>query len=175
MRVQTNVHCACHACSESPFRCGDRRPFGRRSGPALRYLTHLVSPAIGQPTAIGLQPAASSMTIRLPVEILTAIFKELNNIQDLCNVRLACHALCATATPIAFRTLSVITTRASAQNLGRLFDLPDIAAHVREVSYYDTGADRKGRALNYGASSPRYPINDNMNCLYAPAVAGDFS
>ena len=93
------------------------------------------------------------MAIRLPLEILTAILKELDDVRDLCHVRMACHTLCAAATPIAFRTLSVITTRASAQNLGRLFDLPDIAAHVREVSYHDTGADRRGRALNYGASS----------------------
>ena len=115
------------------------------------------------------------MTPRLPLEILTAIVKELDNVQDLCRVRMACHALCAVATPITFRTLSVITTRASAQNLGRLFDLPDIAAHVREVSYHDAGADRRGRALNYGASSPRYPINHITNCACAPGMAGDVS
>ena len=93
------------------------------------------------------------MPTHLPLEILTAIVKELDDVQDLFHVRMACHALCAAATHIAFRTLSVITTRASAQNLGRLFDLPDIAAHVREVSYHDAGTDRRGRALNYGASS----------------------
>jgi hypothetical protein len=91
------------------------------------------------------------MTTRLPLEILTAIVKELDDVQDLRNVRMSCHFLCATATPIAFRTLSVITTKRSAQNLGRIFDLPDIAAHVREVSYQDADTDRKGRALNYGA------------------------
>ena len=102
--------------------------------------------------------------LRVPLEILTGIFKELDDVQDLRNVRLACHYLCAITTSMAFRTLSVIATKKSALNLGRLLDLPDITAHVREVTFNDTGADRKGRALNYGVSSPpsfhwhkRYP------------------
>ncbi|KAI9433405.1 hypothetical protein H4582DRAFT_2061035 [Lactarius indigo] len=37
----------------------------------------------------------------------------------------------------------------SARNLGQLFDVPDIATHVREAAYFDTGGDRKGRALNH--------------------------
>src|SRR6266702_2148990 len=94
------------------------------------------------------------MIIRLPLEILTAIVEEVDDIRDLCHVRMASRTLCAAATPSAFRILSVITTRGSAKNLGRLFDVPDIAAHVREVAYHDTGADRRGRALNYGAASP---------------------
>ena len=91
------------------------------------------------------------MDNRLPFEILIAIAKEVDDVQDLWSVRMANHALCAAATPFAFRALSVITTRGGAQNLGRLFDLPDIAAHVREVTYSDTGADRRGKALKYGA------------------------
>ena len=49
------------------------------------------------------------MTIRLPIEILTAIVNELDDVQDSRNVRMTCHALCAAATPIAFRSLSVNT------------------------------------------------------------------
>ena len=94
------------------------------------------------------------MTTRLPVEILTAIFEEVDDVRDLWPVRAASRILCATATPFLFPVLSVITTRGSARNLGRLFDAPDIAAHVRKVDYHDTGADRKGRVLKYGASPP---------------------
>ena len=90
------------------------------------------------------------MTIQLPIEILTAIVKELDDVKDLRNVRMTCHALCAAATPIAFRSLSVIATKKSAQNLGRLLDLPHITAHVSEFTY----KYRRGRVLNYGASSP---------------------
>jgi hypothetical protein len=90
---------------------------------------------------------------RLPFETLTAIVKELDDVKDLFRVRMASHALCVAVTPLAFRALSVIATKGSAQNLGRLFDLPDIAVHVKEVSFHDTGADRRGRALNYGAFS----------------------
>ena len=78
----------------------------------------------------------------LPYEILTAIFEEIDDVRDLRNVRAASHTLCAAATPMAFRTLSVIPTGRSAQNLGRLIDLPDIATHVMEVSYHDPGSDR---------------------------------
>lgn len=89
------------------------------------------------------------MTIYLPFEILTAIFEDVDDVRDLWGVRSACRTLCAAATPLAFRSLSVISTRGSAKNLGRLFDSPDIAAHVREVAYHDTGADRTGRPLKY--------------------------
>jgi hypothetical protein len=91
----------------------------------------------------------------LPSEILATIFKEvnLNDVRDLRNVRTASRTLCAAATPIAFRALSVITTKRSAENLRRLFDVPDIAAHIREVSYRDTGAGRRGRIKKCGASS----------------------
>jgi hypothetical protein len=92
------------------------------------------------------------MAIRLPVETITAIVNEVDDVQDLFRLRTASRALCAAATPMTFRVLLVITTRASAQNLGQLFDLPDIAAHVREVSFHDTGTDRKGRVLKYGVS-----------------------
>ena len=79
------------------------------------------------------------MTTNLPFEILTANFEQVNNIQDLRHIRIASRTLCAAATPITFRVLSVTSTRGSAQNLGRLFDVPENAAHVREVSYGDTG------------------------------------
>ena len=94
------------------------------------------------------------MAIRLPLEILIAIVKEVDDVQDLRQFRVVSRALCAVATPLAFPTLSVITTSSSAQNLRRLFDLPDIAAHVKEVHYHDTGADRGGRMLECGALSP---------------------
>jgi hypothetical protein len=91
--------------------------------------------------------------VHLPVEIQADIVKEVDNVQDLRHLRTDSRALCAAATPLAFRALSVIATRASAQNIGRLFDLPYIAAHVREVTFHDTSTDRRGRALKYGASS----------------------
>ena len=112
------------------------------------------------------------MTIRLPIEILTAIVEELDDVQDLSNVRMTCHALCAAATPIAFRSLSVIATKGSAQNLGRLLDLPDITAHVREFSFKDTGADRRGRLLDYGASSPPSFHKRNHELCLRTAIAG---
>ncbi|KAI9433401.1 hypothetical protein H4582DRAFT_2061022 [Lactarius indigo] len=90
-----------------------------------------------------------SSTTRLPLEVLTTIFEQVDNVHDLCHVRSACHTFCAIATPFAFRVLSVIATGDSSKNLGRLFDIPDIAAHVREVTYLDTGADRKGRRLKH--------------------------
>ena len=96
----------------------------------------------------------SSMGIRLPFEILIAIVKEVDDLGDLRHLRLADQTLCAAATPFAFRVLSANTTRESAEHLGRLFDLPDIAAHVREVSYHDTSADGRGRELKHGTSSP---------------------
>ncbi|KAN0138066.1 hypothetical protein V8E53_003955 [Lactarius tabidus] len=89
----------------------------------------------------------------LPFELLAAIFEDVNNVQDLWNARLASRTLCAAASPIAFRLLSVIATRTSAQNLGRLFDVPYIAAHVRRVSFHDTGTDRRGRTLIYVRTS----------------------
>jgi hypothetical protein len=91
--------------------------------------------------------------IRLPAEVLTAILKEVDDIQDLWHVRMACSTLCAAATPIVFRVLSVTRARGSAQHLGQLLDDPDIAAHVREVCYRDSGADSTGRELEHGASS----------------------
>jgi hypothetical protein len=92
--------------------------------------------------------------------VTISIFEEVNDIRDLRNVRSASRTLCAGATPIAFRFLSVITSQSSAQNLGRLFAVPEIAAHIREVSYRDTGADRRGRTQKYGESSIPHPKND---------------
>lgn len=91
--------------------------------------------------------------ICLPAELLTAIFKEVEDIQDLRHVRLACRTLCAAATPIAFRVLSVTRTRGSAQYLGRLLDNSDIAVYVREVFYRGIGAERKEREPEHGGSS----------------------
>ena len=116
------------------------------------------------------------MTIRLPLhlplEILIAIVKELDDVQDLRNVRMACHALCTAITPIAFHTLSVIATKESTQNLGRLLDLPDITVHVREFTFKDTGADRRGRVLDYGASSPPSFHKGNHELCLRTAIAG---
>ncbi|KAH9059849.1 hypothetical protein EDB87DRAFT_1619816 [Lactarius vividus] len=86
------------------------------------------------------------MTIYLPFDILTAIFKEVD-VRDIWHIRIASSTFCAVATPIAFRVLSVISSKGSAQNLGRLFDVPDIAAHIREVTFCDTDTDRRGRSL----------------------------
>ncbi|KAH9059850.1 hypothetical protein EDB87DRAFT_730664 [Lactarius vividus] len=91
----------------------------------------------------------SSITTRLPIEVLTVVFEEVDNVRDLCHLRTACRTFCAIATPFAFRVLSVIATGGSSKNLGQLLDVPDIAAHVREVAYRDTGADRKGRMLKH--------------------------
>jgi hypothetical protein len=86
------------------------------------------------------------MTTCLPFEILTAIFEKVDDIQDLRNIRTASRTFCTVAAPIAFRILSVTSTAQSAQNLGRLFDGPEIAAYVKDVAYRDTGAD--GRYLS---------------------------
>ncbi|KAI9435284.1 hypothetical protein H4582DRAFT_2130594 [Lactarius indigo] len=91
----------------------------------------------------------TSSTTRLPLEVLTAIFEQVDNVHDLCHVRAACYTFCAIATPFAFRVLSVIATGDSSKNLGQLFDVPDIVAHVTEVAYLDTGSDRKGRRLKH--------------------------
>ena len=101
------------------------------------------------PTILDIAQASSIMAIGLPVETLIAIFEEVDDVQDLCHLRMANRALCAITTPLAFSSLSVITTSSSAQNIGRLFDLPDIAAHVKEVSYHDKGAN-----IECDASSP---------------------
>ena len=127
--------------------------------------------SVSQPALVGTVLLASSMTIQLPLEILTAIVKKLDDVQDLRNVRMACRYLCAAITPIAFRTLYVIATKRSAQNLGRLLDLPSITAHVREVTFNDTGADGRGfggRVLNYGVSSTPSFHNNITNCVFAP-------
>ncbi|KAH9162721.1 hypothetical protein EDB89DRAFT_2079433 [Lactarius sanguifluus] len=107
------------------------------------------------------------MTIRLPLEVLTAILEEVDDVQDLWHIRTAGRTLCAVATPIAFRVLSAIPTRRSAENIGRLFDSPDVAAHVREVSFDDTDIDEEGRTPKYGASSPLSSHKLYLR-LYAP-------
>ncbi|KAH9022800.1 hypothetical protein EDB84DRAFT_1678374 [Lactarius hengduanensis] len=95
-----------------------------------------------------------TVTIYLPFDILAAIFEKVDNVRDIWHLRTANRAFCAAATPIAFRKLSVITTKRSAQNLGRLFDVPDIADHVRQVTFHDTDPDRRGMAIKYGAFFP---------------------
>jgi hypothetical protein len=74
--------------------------------------------------------------ICLPFEILIAIAEEVDDAMDLYHLRTASHAWCAAATPFAFRALSVITTKGSAENIGRLFDLPDIAPHIGEPGLF---------------------------------------
>ncbi|KAH9019558.1 hypothetical protein EDB85DRAFT_2153653 [Lactarius pseudohatsudake] len=69
-----------------------------------------------------------SMTIYLPFEILTAIFEEVDDVRDIWHIRAASRTFCAAATPFAFH----------------------IAAHVRQVAYLGTGADRMGSTLMYG-------------------------
>jgi hypothetical protein len=112
----------------------------------------------------------------LPPEILAAIFEKVDDLRDLRHVRMASRTLCATATPFAFRALSVITTSASAQNLGRLFDIPNIAAYIREVSYHDTGPDERGWfEWMYGVSSSPSSYRGFHDVSRAPAVVGDIS
>ena len=118
------------------------------------------------------------MTTCLPFEILTAIFEQVDDVQDLRHVRTASRTFCAAATPITFRVLSVTSTRGSAQNLGRLFDVPEIAAHVMEVSYRDTGTESRRlmpRLKNYCAAFPLSSINDIMTYLCVPPAAGHVS
>ncbi|KAN0138068.1 hypothetical protein V8E53_003957 [Lactarius tabidus] len=74
--------------------------------------------------------------------------------------------LCVLLSPFAFRALSVIATKGSAQNLGRLFDLPDIAVHIKEVSFHDTGADRRGRALNYVRSNAIRELKSSFSHIH---------
>ncbi|KAH8977596.1 hypothetical protein EDB92DRAFT_1957813 [Lactarius akahatsu] len=113
------------------------------------------------------------MSIYLPFDILTAIFEEIDDVRDLWHIRTASRTFCAAATPFAFHVLSMIATKGSAQNLGQLFDVPDIADHVREITFRDTDIDRRGRTINHGASFPPSPHVINITiCLCAPAVAG---
>ena len=84
------------------------------------------------------------MATFLPFEILTAIFEQVD-VKDLRNIRIASRTFCAVAAPLVFRILSVTSTAQSAKNFGRLIDVPDIAAYVKEVAYRDTSAD--GRRL----------------------------
>jgi hypothetical protein len=112
------------------------------------------------------------MTAYLPFEILIAIFEKVHDVQDLRNIRTASRTLCAAATPIAFRRLSVTSTAGSAQNLGRLFDVPEIAAYVKEVAYRDTGAVGRiltPELLKFGASSPS-PLVPQSNLTWALSV-----
>jgi hypothetical protein len=74
--------------------------------------------------------------------ILTAIFKKVDDFRDSRDAQVDGHALC-TAMFIAFGPYFVVTAKTSAQHLGRLFDLPDIMAPVKEVSYQNTDADRE--------------------------------
>ena len=105
------------------------------------------------------------MSTCLPFEILTAIFEQVDDVADLRNPRTTSRTLCAVASPLAFRVLSVTNTRESAQNLGRLFDVPEIAAYVREVAYSNTGTDERKwiqvplSELESGAPSP--PSSNN--------------
>jgi hypothetical protein len=119
------------------------------------------------------------MTICLPFEILTAIFEKVDDVRDLRHVRTASRTFCAVATPIAFRVLSVASTGGSAHNLGRLFDVPEIATYVREVAYCDTGVDgRKSisfQELKSGVSSPPHPINELTTWLYPRTAVGHVS
>ena len=116
------------------------------------------------------------MTIDLPPEILAAIFEQVG-FGDLCHARMASRALCAAATPIAFRALSVYPNSARARYSGRLFDLPNIAFHIREVSYHGTDPYESGSLSHYGVFSLSHLIEEFRvtTCICKPAVAGDVS
>ncbi|KAH9022802.1 hypothetical protein EDB84DRAFT_1441112 [Lactarius hengduanensis] len=81
------------------------------------------------------------MTINLPFEILTAIFEEVDTVRDIWHIRTVSRTFSVVATPIAFRILSVITTKGSAQNLGRLFDIPEVT--FRDMDVYERGMTTK--------------------------------
>ena len=93
------------------------------------------------------------MTTCLPFDILTAIFEKVDDVQDLRKIRTASRTFCAVAAPIAFRILSVKSTVESAQNIGRLFDISEIAAYVKEVTHRDTEKSLEEQRM-LGASSP---------------------
>lgn len=119
------------------------------------------------------------MTI-YPPEILDAIFDKVDNVRDLCHARMANRALCAAATPFAFRcfrALSVHPNSTSARYIGRLFDQPNIAFHIREVSYHGTVPYESGSLPNYGVFFPSHLIEDFRvtTCLCESVVAGDVS
>ena len=106
------------------------------------------------------------MTTCLPFEILTSIFEQFDDVANLRNVRTASRTFCAVANPLAFRVLSVTDTEEGIQNLGRFFDVPEIAA-MSGRSYCDPGADNTQRKLiqvpllelEFGAPSP--PSSNN--------------
>ncbi|KAH9016672.1 hypothetical protein EDB83DRAFT_2528792 [Lactarius deliciosus] len=121
------------------------------------------------------------MKINLPFEILTAIFEEVDDVRDIWHIRAASRTFCAAATPFAFRILSVITTTGSTQNLGQLFDAPDIVAHVRQVAYLDTGADRIGSTLMYVdelaslfSRVHQLPLLETINLTFYPGYGAQF-
>lgn len=116
------------------------------------------------------------MTIDLPLEILAAIFEQVG-FGDLYRARMASRALCAAATPIAFRALSVYSNSESTRDSRRLFDQPNIAVHIREVSYHGTDPYESGSLPRYGVFSPSHLIEEFRitTCLCEPAVAGDVS
>ncbi|KAH9016676.1 hypothetical protein EDB83DRAFT_228695 [Lactarius deliciosus] len=106
------------------------------------------------------------MPINLPFDILTAILDELEDFRDIRHIRTANRTLCVAATPIAFRVLSVIPTKGSAQNLGRLFDIPDIAAQVRQVTFHHTDTDRWGRPLKDDITSAVHELASSFYRLH---------
>ncbi|KAH9173969.1 hypothetical protein EDB89DRAFT_646074 [Lactarius sanguifluus] len=106
------------------------------------------------------------VTIHLPFDILTAIFEEIDDVRDLWHIRTASRTFCAAATPFAFRVLSVVATKGSAQNIGRLFDVPDIADHVREVTFCDTDIDRRGRTINYVRNSTVHELANSFSRVH---------
>ncbi|KAI0259354.1 hypothetical protein BC834DRAFT_634556 [Gloeopeniophorella convolvens] len=106
------------------------------------------------------------MSIYLPVEIWTAIFEEVPDTHDLISARRASRMLCATATPFAFRVLFVAGTRRSAQGLKHLIESPQIAVHVKEIIYRDTGLDSKGKKLTYVRTSTIDALYDAFSAIY---------
>lgn len=57
------------------------------------------------------------MTTCLPFEILTGIFEQVNDVTDLRNLRTVSRTLCAASSPLAFRVLTVTSTREGAKIL----------------------------------------------------------
>ncbi|KAH9059847.1 hypothetical protein EDB87DRAFT_1619807 [Lactarius vividus] len=122
------------------------------------FLTNLVLVDISNHTA-------SNMTINLPFEILTAIFKEVD-VCDIWHIRVVSSTFCAVATPIAFRILSVVPTIESAQNLGRLFDVPYIADHVREITFCDRDIYERRMTIKHDITSVINELTSSFSRLH---------
>ncbi|KAI0267377.1 hypothetical protein BC834DRAFT_842600 [Gloeopeniophorella convolvens] len=71
----------------------------------------------------------------LPVELFEAISAQVESPSDLLRLRLTNSALCALATPRAFRSIRVVNKSESVERLMRILEHNAFSRHVREVVY----------------------------------------